>query len=127
MTGFFRIGTVILLIHEVSDPFMEIAKMFFYLNYKQAADIFFALFAIVFIITRNLIFPYYVIASIPKYCYHEDGSDIPYGKGYIRDSAFIALCILEVLHIYWAALILKMVKLAVTKAGVQGDIRNEDD
>ena len=127
MTGLFRIGAVILLIHEVSDPFMEIAKIFFYLNYKQVADVFFALFAVVFIITRNIIFPYYVISSLPRYGYHDDGRAVPYGKKYIRDIAFGSLCCLEVLHIYWAALILKMVKLAVSESGVQGDIRNEDD
>ena len=35
MSGFFRIGAVILLLHEVSDPFMEIAKMFFYAGFKK--------------------------------------------------------------------------------------------
>lgn len=127
MTGMFRIGAVILLLHEVSDPFMEIAKCFFYLNYKKTADLFFALFAVVFMVTRNFIFPYYVIGSIPKYCHNEDGTAIPDGKSWVRDSAFVALCLLEVLHIYWAILILKMIKLALTNSGVQGDIRNEDD
>ncbi len=127
MAGMYRIGAVILLLHEVSDPFMEIAKCFFYLNYKKLADLFFAMFAVVFMITRNFIFPYYVIGSIPKYCHHEDGTAIPNGKSWMRDSAFIGLCLLEVLHIYWAILILKMIKLALTNSGVQGDIRNEED
>ena len=78
-------------------------------------------------ITRNFLFPVYVIASIPRYSFHEDGTDMPYGKGYIRDSLFVALCVLAILHMYWAALILQMVKLAITNSGVQGDIRNEDD
>jgi hypothetical protein len=38
MSGFFRIGAVILLLHEVSDPFMEIAKMLFYAQFKKVTD-----------------------------------------------------------------------------------------
>ena len=89
------------------------------------ADIFFALFAAVFLASRNFIFPIYIIGSIPKYAYIE--GNVPIERGYIRDCAFLALCVLEVLHIYWGGLILQMVKLAVTNSGVQGDIRNDDD
>ena len=137
MTGFFRVGSAILLVHEVSDPFMEIAKMFLYAGAKVLADAFFALFALVFIATRNVIFPLYVISSIPLYCHYEDGRAIPDGKAHIRDSAFVGLCVLEALHMYWAYLvcflnhslqkILKMVKIAVMSSGVQDDIRNEEE
>ncbi len=90
------------------------------------ADVFFALFAIVFMVTRNFLFPV-VIASFSRYSYYEDGTCMPRGNCQIRGSLFIALCVLATLHIYWAGLILQMVKLAITNSGVQDDIRNEDD
>jgi hypothetical protein len=35
IAGFYRIGCVVLILHEVSDPFMEIAKMFKYSGYQR--------------------------------------------------------------------------------------------
>ena len=91
------------------------------------ADVFFALFAAVFLITRNYIFPVYVISSLYVYGYYEDGTELPRGHAYIKWNAFYALCILEILHIYWGFLILKMVKVAIFSNGVQDDIRNEHE
>lgn len=125
LNGFFRIGSAILLCHEVSDPFMEIAKMFLYAGANkvimcfpvyipdilillriclQLADVFFALFAGVFIYTRNYIFPVYIIASIPLYAYDDEGNSLA-GEDHVRHAAIFALCILEGLHIYWASLV----------------------
>jgi hypothetical protein len=38
LNGFFRIGSAILLCHEVSDPFMEIAKMFLYAGANKVCN-----------------------------------------------------------------------------------------
>jgi hypothetical protein len=71
---------------------------------SQLADVFFALFAAVFIFTRNYVFPVYIIASIPLYAYDEDGNSYA-GEDHVRHAAIFALCILEGLHIYWASLV----------------------
>jgi hypothetical protein len=86
------------------------------------------LFAIVFIATRNICFPYYVLATIPAYGWYFN--DDPLAKlvsDDLRWYLFYALCILEVLHIYWAFLILKMVRIALMNKGVQDDIRNDKE
>ncbi|KAJ3037972.1 hypothetical protein HDV00_001175 [Rhizophlyctis rosea] len=128
--GFYRIGCAVLLLHDASDPIMELAKMCLYSGQKMLADILFAAFAVVFIITRNIIYPIYVIASIPQYAWVErDGKSIPIPENNpgIRASALFGMSVLEVLHIYWAFLILKMAKKAIVDKGVGDDTRNEED
>lgn len=122
-----RVGAVILLLHDCSDPFMEIAKCFLYCKRQNIADFLFLCFAAVFMYTRNYLFPVYVIASIPKHAHHEDGSVMPYGRSDLHYICLACLCVLEVLHIYWAFLIIKMIIKAVVDKRVEGDIRDEDD
>ncbi|TPX30590.1 hypothetical protein SmJEL517_g05875 [Synchytrium microbalum] len=117
--GFYRVGSVIVLVHDVSDPWMELAKCFHYTNNELMANVFFATFAACFIYTRNWIFPRYIIYPIT-----EDGFPLPNGPVL---GAFIAgLCLLEALHIFWATLIVGMIKEAITSGGVQGDTREDD-
>ena len=65
------------------------------------ADFLFAVFAIVFIATRNVLFSVYVVYPIPKHVQRVDGS-------YLELAMFKnALWILVCLHIYWASLVLR--------------------
>lgn len=50
--GFWRIGILVSLVHDVSDIFIQIAKLAKYLNYSFMCDIFFVLFAISFFLSR---------------------------------------------------------------------------
>ncbi|KAJ3201280.1 Ceramide synthase 3 [Dinochytrium kinnereticum] len=125
--GLYRIGAVIMLLHDVSDPFMEIAKMFVYTGRQKLADIFFILFALVFIFTRNFIFPVYIITASPFYGYHPDGSVIPYGRYDLNYFCVACLCVLCVLHYYWAYLIVRMAIKALVDKKVEGDIRDDED
>ena len=79
--GFQRVGCVLMLYHEASDPFMELAKMCVYMGYQkvrwfdeillvaqltrswlfQMADVLFGLFALVFIVSRDIQYPINVI------------------------------------------------------------------
>ncbi|KAJ3085161.1 hypothetical protein HK102_000252 [Quaeritorhiza haematococci] len=124
--GFHRIGQVILLLHDCSDPVMELAKCFLYSGRQRLADIAFAAFALVFFVTRNVIFPVHVISSVPLYAYHDDGSKMPFGNNTINWILVAALSTLEVLHIYWFYLIMRIAIKAVRSSGVQGDVRDHD-
>lgn len=64
MYGFHRIGCAILLVHDVADPFMEVAKCALYKGYEGVANVMFGLFVLVFIMTRNIIYPFYIVSSI---------------------------------------------------------------
>lgn len=60
---FFRIGTIILALHDTSDVFMESAKLFKYSGMEMAASFFFGLFAVSWFLLRLIYFPFWIIKS----------------------------------------------------------------
>lgn len=60
---FFRIGSIILALHDASDVFMEAAKVFKYSGREFGASVCFAFFAISWLILRLIFFPFWVIRS----------------------------------------------------------------
>ena len=47
-----RIGTLVMILHDMADPLLELAKMFRYANYRKTCDSIFAMFALVWVVTR---------------------------------------------------------------------------
>ncbi|CAN0304989.1 unnamed protein product, partial [Hapterophycus canaliculatus] len=92
-----RIGTLIMLCHDVSDIFMETAKLF---NYAQkrfhwchlAADGFFLVFAGVFGFSRLYVFPKYLVLSVWRTTALSEASRLFFCG---------LLCTLLVLHVFW--------------------------
>ena len=73
-------------------------------------------------VTRNFIYPAYVAGSVHRHCNFPDGRKMP-----DEETNFwfqVTLWTLEVLHVYWAILILRMVYKAIRDSGVKDDIRN---
>lgn len=61
--SFFRIGSIVLALHDASDVFMETAKVFKYSEKELAASVFFGFFAISWLILRLIFFPFWVIKA----------------------------------------------------------------
>nr|DAD21557.1 TPA_asm: hypothetical protein HUJ06_023020 [Nelumbo nucifera] len=69
LTRFFRIGSIILALHDASDVFLEAAKVFKYSEKELAASLCFGFFAISWLILRLIFFPFWVIRTsrgLPK-------------------------------------------------------------
>lgn len=113
-----KIGTAIMILHDLSDPLMEIAKIFNYLNCQLGADIFFVLFASSFIYLRDYLYP----STIIKEVYENALSKYNYPFYHVTLSCLIGLWIL---HIIWTFMIIKIVLNLVFK-GKRGDLREED-
>jgi hypothetical protein len=64
MMNFTRIGVLVLVLHDASDVFLELAKLCNYsvshLKTTIYQDTFFTVFAVVFLVTRLYIYPFYV-------------------------------------------------------------------
>lgn len=128
LTNFTRIGASILLLHDLSDVFLESAKVFNYVSIahrdhwtKMACDITFVMFAVTFVVTRLIIYPRFIIYSVLVEAAEE------FGRAWIGYWAFtVMLIILQILHIFWFYLIARMVYKLLT-TGVENDERSENE
>ena len=119
-----NIGSLILLLMDVSDPFLELAKLFNYLEKNKFSTIFFSLFCIVFIFSRVIVYPVAVLYPAIFIAY-------PYAlvSGYHIGVYYIiimSLVILFVLNCYWASLIMRIVMEKVIGNEIR-DIRSDDE
>jgi ceramide synthetase len=127
LIGFTRIGAVILVLHDMADPFLELAKC---CNYSagckpwKASDIVFTAFAIVFAATRLYLFPRYCIYPV---MFEVQGL---HQTMWLQPGFLLLLLTLLVLHAYWFVLVLAMaVRLLcpATNNGSVSDVRSESE
>ncbi|KAI9327079.1 TRAM/LAG1/CLN8 homology domain-containing protein, partial [Obelidium mucronatum] len=103
--GFTRAGVMVLLLHDCSDPIMEIAKSFVYAGKQMLADVFFGIFAITFLVTRDYLFPVFIVIPLMRYSKYEDGVQMPRGYGHYFYPIAGCLYILQVLNVFWGYLV----------------------
>jgi len=121
--GFYRIGCVILILMDIGDPLLELAKNVLYCGYTKAADFVFSVFTIMFFFSRNFLYPFYVVHSGMYSAYATNGEPVPY-----RDVFVAGLFVLQGLFLFWGGLIIKIMVLTyVLGSGVRSDIRDIDD
>ncbi|KAK9804934.1 hypothetical protein WJX73_000695 [Symbiochloris irregularis] len=114
ITGFGRVGSIIMILHDPSDIFLEAAKMGNYAGLNAPVIASFALLLITWFGLRLVVLPGVIIPSIwfelPAILGHHNG---------IALGLSLLLCLLVVLHIYWFYLI---VQIAVNVA--RGEVRD---
>ncbi|XP_041658447.1 ceramide synthase 2-like [Cheilinus undulatus] len=119
--NYIRIGTLVILLHDSSDILLESAKMFNYgSGWRKTCDILFVLFAVVFLVTRLVVFPSKIIHTTlvlsVELCE-------PFAGYYFFN---ILLIVLQVLHIFWAGLILRMI-YKFLKGKLEKDERSDEE
>ncbi|XP_072405095.1 ceramide synthase 2-like [Chiloscyllium punctatum] len=120
-TNYIRAGTLVMAVHDASDYFLESAKMFNYAGWKKTCNCLFILFAIAFILTRLVIFPFWIIHCTVIYPLEL----YPAFFGYYFFNAI--LVVLQLLHIFWAALILRMTLKFMTGNIVEDERSDRDE
>ncbi|KAG7278116.1 hypothetical protein CRUP_019426, partial [Coryphaenoides rupestris] len=100
--NYIRIGTMVMLVHDTSDVLLESAKLFNYAKWERTCNALFVVFAIVFMVTRLIIFPFWLIHCTWVY----PVLHFPPFFGYYFFN--VMLVVLLFLHIFWAYLILRM-------------------
>ena len=118
-----RFGTMVFLLHDVSDIPLELAKASKYANMETLTNTFFAIFFLVWVLSRLVYFPLHIIRpavfEVPK-CPHISR------KRFYAMGGFASLLIsLLIMHIYWTYLIVKIFKKALFNKTVD-DIREDD-
>eukprot|EP01098_Paradermamoeba_levis_P000058 TRINITY_DN10066_c0_g1_i1.p1 TRINITY_DN10066_c0_g1~~TRINITY_DN10066_c0_g1_i1.p1 ORF type:complete len:298 (-),score=88.00 TRINITY_DN10066_c0_g1_i1:75-929(-) len=127
ITGFWKIGIVIMTLHDISDPLLEFSKLCLYTKkHMWLGNYTFAAFALVFLVSRCYYFPQLIWSA-----YSEALTFIPQGVSFLpyypTYYTFIGLlCTLQALHLYWAYLILLMIVRALGKGELDKDARDDD-
>jgi len=107
LTNMNPIGAATMIVHDIADSLLEIAKLFNYMKDARpwaegVSDGFFICFAIAFITSRCGVFPYKIIY---QGCILARNITIP--SFFILDFLFSFLLVLQVLHIIWSYMIVR--------------------
>ena len=106
-------GCYIIVLHDAVDYWLEGAKMAKYCRSQRLCDVLFVIFTLVWLVTRLLIYPLYPLYSVAFEC---RAILAPFHAWYIF---FALLCILQLLHVLWFFMILRVAYNALT-AGKDG-------
>uniref|UniRef100_A0A8D8Y989 Ceramide synthase 6 n=2 Tax=Cacopsylla melanoneura TaxID=428564 RepID=A0A8D8Y989_9HEMI len=115
MCNLTRIGTLVLIVHDCADIFLEAAKMAKYSKFDKTCEILFLLFTFLWLLTRNYIFPFWIIRSTSM--------DAPKIANTMFPAYYLfngLLILLFILHLFWTRLIIK-IAFQYFRAGEVGD------
>jgi len=146
-----RIGSTVLVIHDIVDIFLSCSKMFNYIDIygtpkrswpEPAKNSMFGMFTLVWVLTRNTAFPIWVIwpawlrfRNEAFYFYRPtlhtfsvDHTAMCAGPYCVNPHQLLIgfLGVLEILHIIWLYAILRMIGRAMS-SGLNKDVRSDDD
>ncbi|TKS73397.1 von Willebrand factor [Collichthys lucidus] len=102
ISNYIRIGTLVMVLHDSTDILLEGAKVLNYAKWHLTANVMFAVFTILFMLTRLVIFPFWLIHCTWVYPLEDFA---PFFGYYFFN---VMLSVLQVLHLYWAVLISRM-------------------
>lgn len=121
MVNFLRVGTLVLVVHDCGDYWLEFAKMAKYARAQRLCDILFVIFALVWFLSRLCYYPYKVLYTTTV----EEWSILgPFPAFYVFNAL---LLLLQVLHYFWFYLICQ-VAISACKAGkVTKDERSDSE
>nr|KAF6309532.1 ceramide synthase 4 [Pipistrellus kuhlii] len=114
-----RIGSLVLLLHDAADYLLEACKMFNYTHRRRVCNTLFLLFSVVFFYTRLVLFPTQILYTT----YYESIANSGPFFGYYFFNTLLA--ILQLLHVFWSCLILRMIRSFVKKGQMEKDIRSD--
>jgi len=107
--GYIRIGTLVLMVHDVGDIAVNTSRCLNDASFKKPAIISFICLIVSWIWFRLYLFPAYIIHSTMFDAYHyisEGATSVVHNEGYWFFN--IMLILLFVLHIFWFAMFMKM-------------------
>lgn len=113
-----RIGSLILILHDVADVFMEAAKICKYARWQRACDALFAFFVVVWSVSRLFIFPFYILKSLIF------ESKLHFDTYPALNMLIAFLLVLQTLHVIWTCFIAKIVYRTVLAGKMEKDSRS---
>ncbi|XP_052499898.1 ceramide synthase 4 isoform X2 [Budorcas taxicolor] len=114
-----RIGSLVLLLHDSSDYLLEASKLFNYTHWRRLCDTLFIIFSLVFFYTRLVLFPTRILYTT----YFESTANLGTFFGYYFLNTL--LMILQLLHVFWSCLIVRMIYSFLKKGQMEKDVRSD--
>jgi len=115
-----RVGSLVLIVHDCADIFLEAAKLTKYAQYQKVCDAIFAVFVVMWVITRLVMYPRIIYSTSV-----EASTILPMFPAYYIFNSLLLLLLL--LHIGWTYLIFQIVKNALRAGQMEGDVRSSSD
>ncbi|XP_025901724.1 ceramide synthase 2 isoform X1 [Nothoprocta perdicaria] len=119
--NYIRAGTLIMALHDSADYLLESAKMFNYAGWRNTCNNIFIVFAAVFIITRLVILPFWIMHCTVVYPLEL----YPAFFGYYFFN--FMMVVLQSLHVFWAYLIIRMAQKFITGKVVEDERSDREE
>ncbi|XP_015262540.1 PREDICTED: ceramide synthase 4-like [Gekko japonicus] len=119
--NYIRIGTLVMIIHDASDCLLEPNKILHYLKWRRACETLFIVFSAVYIFTTLVIFPNKVLYNT---YYYSMEIYKPFLGYYLMNGS---LMILQLLHIFWSYLIVRMLGRFFVCGTLDKDVRSDSE
>ncbi|XP_039713777.1 ceramide synthase 4 [Pteropus medius] len=114
-----RIGSLVLLLHDSADYLLEAGKMFNYAQQQRVCNCLFIVFSVIFFYTRLVLFPTQILYTT---YYDSIANSGPFFGYYFFNSL---LMLLQLLHVFWSFLVLRMLHSFTKKGQLENDIRSD--
>ncbi|XP_054836265.1 ceramide synthase 4-like [Eublepharis macularius] len=119
--NYLRIGTLVMIIHDASDCFLELAKVFSYLKWRWTCDTLFVVFAISFLFTRLVLFPFKVLYN--TYYYFMELYQPFFGYYFMN----ALLMVLYLVQLFWCYLVIQKVYKVLAHGTIEKDTRSDSE
>ncbi|KAL5496469.1 hypothetical protein EMCRGX_G012762 [Ephydatia muelleri] len=94
VTKMLKIGTVVMLVHDICDMLVEVAYLLDYITYSGLSQAMFIVFAITFFVTRLLIYPFWILRSV-LFVLPESVTPSP-----ALNLTLVLLVVIQMVHVY---------------------------
>ncbi|XP_053127748.1 ceramide synthase 3 isoform X2 [Hemicordylus capensis] len=120
--NYVRVGTLVMIVHDTADIWLEAAKMFNYAHWENTCSTLFIIFSIIFVITRLILFPFWILRATMWY-------PIYYSQTIVIAYFFFngMLLVLQFLHLYWGYLIFRILRKFIFIKNVKDERSDEEE
>ena len=136
---FHRIGSMVFLVHDVSDVPVDLSKLANFLKWKRTTAFFFAVMVLTWLAARLIIFPIVIYGSVVRESHVlvtvNRGLNPVYYRAY-RPIFDVLMCCIVLLHLVWFFMFLNMGWLLISrgeahdlsehKGGEEDQVRDDD-
>lgn len=129
-----RVGHVILILMDVVDIQLSVAKILKYFKFEKSCDAAFLLFMLSWVVSRHGVFNYVLYTAmtsainlIPLQCYYDkSGELVRCFTPAVHWTLVFLLCVLQIITIIWFFMIVR-VALKVISGNSAEDVRSDDE